>query len=189
MPNSSWPRHRRRGADTVPSVVCSCCTFMMHGECEHVLYERVLLGDPAVNLKNPSCVSEAARENRDAWTAPRRQLQRQRRFRKCRKHQQEVKSELTPEPSAAARAQTSRKCTSRSCQSCMLIMSSIMHESPVSETRCVAHVSRASFISRSFCHQKLSSSRALIELFRTHHTGILFANGAGLRPPQPAVFL
>ena len=35
---------------------------MMHGECEHVLYERVLLGDPAVNLKNPSCVSgEAAR--------------------------------------------------------------------------------------------------------------------------------
>ena len=51
LPNSSWPRHRRRGGETVPSLVCSCCTFMMHGECEHVLFVRALLGDPVVNLK------------------------------------------------------------------------------------------------------------------------------------------
>ena len=63
----------------------------------------------------------------------------------------------------------------------MPIMSSILHDSLVSETGFATHASRASLLARASRNQRLASS-FLIEFFQTHHTGIQFGNGVELQP-------
>ena len=47
LPNTSWPRHRRRSEISVDALLCTCPYFMMHAECEHALYVGALT-EPAV---------------------------------------------------------------------------------------------------------------------------------------------
>ena len=46
----AWPRLFKISREHAPAAVCSCHTFLMHAECEHVLFVRALQGDAAVNL-------------------------------------------------------------------------------------------------------------------------------------------
>lgn len=42
LPNSCWPRKHRKLSERFPSVVCTCLEFLMHGECEHVVFVQAL---------------------------------------------------------------------------------------------------------------------------------------------------
>ena len=42
LPNSSWPRQRRKTELRIPSMVCTCVEFLMHAECEHIVYVQAL---------------------------------------------------------------------------------------------------------------------------------------------------
>ena len=70
LPHSSWPRHRRRSGEDVPSLMCTCCHFMMHGSCEHMLYVRALLKDPAVNLQKIPVLWKRGRKPKTAGAVP-----------------------------------------------------------------------------------------------------------------------
>ena len=42
LPNSCWPRQQRKMQSSFRSIVCTCLEFLMHGECEHVIYVEAL---------------------------------------------------------------------------------------------------------------------------------------------------
>lgn len=42
LPCSCWPRLHRKVNEPFPTVVCTCVVFLMHGECEHVIYVKAL---------------------------------------------------------------------------------------------------------------------------------------------------
>ena len=44
LPNTSWPRHKRKVGEQVDSVLCTCLEFLMHADCEHVIFVKALQG-------------------------------------------------------------------------------------------------------------------------------------------------
>jgi len=45
LPNSCWPRVKRRNLIAWPTMVCTCLEFLMRGACEHEVFVKALL-DP-----------------------------------------------------------------------------------------------------------------------------------------------
>ena len=48
----SWPRVRRKLKKPVPGKLCTCREFLLHGDCEHVLYVKALQDDPTADMRN-----------------------------------------------------------------------------------------------------------------------------------------
>ena len=42
LPCSCWPRLHRKVKEPFPTVVCTCVEFLMHGECENVIFVKAL---------------------------------------------------------------------------------------------------------------------------------------------------
>ena len=51
LPNSAWPRASRDLDVAADSVLCTCLPFLMHAECEHVLFVKALEDMEGVSLK------------------------------------------------------------------------------------------------------------------------------------------
>ena len=86
-------RRRRCGADAgavarllaaFPSIVCACLEFLLHGDCEHVVFIKAVEGEGNVNLRSIPVVRTDGRKRKadDAAIAPEAKKQK-RRFRKC----------------------------------------------------------------------------------------------------------
>ena len=48
LPNSTWPRQRRKLETPVDALLCTCVPFVLRAECEHVLFVKALTRDPIV---------------------------------------------------------------------------------------------------------------------------------------------
>ncbi|CAE7390174.1 unnamed protein product [Symbiodinium necroappetens] len=64
LPDSCWPRLRRRLQTAFPSVVCTCLEFLLHGDCEHVAFIKALEGEGNVDLRNIPVVRTAGRKRK-----------------------------------------------------------------------------------------------------------------------------
>ena len=49
LPNASWPRQKRKYRESVDSILCTCLEFVMHADCEHVVFVKGLKGDINLN--------------------------------------------------------------------------------------------------------------------------------------------
>ena len=47
-----WPRVRRKLQQPVPGKLCSCYEFLMHADCEHIVFIKAICGDQGFNLSN-----------------------------------------------------------------------------------------------------------------------------------------
>ncbi len=45
-----WPRFKRATSQLTPGRLCTCYSFIMHADCEHVIFVKALQGDRGVNL-------------------------------------------------------------------------------------------------------------------------------------------
>ncbi|CAJ1405087.1 unnamed protein product, partial [Effrenium voratum] len=52
LAQASWPRVRRKLKKPVPGKLCTCREFLLHGDCEHVLYVKALQDDPTADMRN-----------------------------------------------------------------------------------------------------------------------------------------
>ena len=83
LPNSCWPRLRKRMHAPWPTTVCACLEFLLHGDCEHVTFVLALQDEgqakPRVNLACLPVVRQTGRKRRDqhgasvGQSAPKRQ--------------------------------------------------------------------------------------------------------------------
>ena len=68
LPNSCWPRLRKKLQAPWPSTVCTCLEFMLHGDCEHVAFVLVLQDEgkakPRANLACIPVVRQTGRKRR-----------------------------------------------------------------------------------------------------------------------------
>lgn len=57
LPNSSWPRQKRKYRESVDSILCTCLEFLMHANCEHVVFAKALQGKINLNAipQNRKC--------------------------------------------------------------------------------------------------------------------------------------
>ena len=47
-----WPRAQKKLKKVAPAKLCTCREFLLHADCEHVLYIKALQNDPTANLQN-----------------------------------------------------------------------------------------------------------------------------------------
>ena len=64
LPNSAWPRASRDLDVAADSVLCTCLPFLMHAECEHVLFVKALEDMEGVSLKGIRAVQKRGRKKR-----------------------------------------------------------------------------------------------------------------------------
>ncbi|CAK9026508.1 Ribosomal protein L15, partial [Durusdinium trenchii] len=48
----SWPRSHRKLKKAVPGKLCTCREFLLHADCEHVLFIKALQNDPTASMQN-----------------------------------------------------------------------------------------------------------------------------------------
>eukprot|EP00438_Fugacium_kawagutii_P024089 Skav218388 [mRNA] locus=scaffold3482:8652:12922:- [translate_table: standard] len=64
LPNSAWP-HTDEELDLGPTALfCTCLPFLLHAECEHVLYVKALEGIDGVSLKGIRAVQRRGRKRK-----------------------------------------------------------------------------------------------------------------------------
>ncbi|CAJ1345601.1 unnamed protein product [Effrenium voratum] len=66
LAQASWPRVRRKLRKPVPGKLCTCREFLLHGDCEHVLYVKALQDDPTADMRNIPTQRRGARK-RKTW--------------------------------------------------------------------------------------------------------------------------
>ena len=72
LPDSCWPRLRRKLQTAFPSIVCTCLEFMLHGDCEHVVFIKAVEGEGNIDLRNIPVVRTPGRKRKadNAASAP-----------------------------------------------------------------------------------------------------------------------
>ena len=65
LPNSAWPRKATELDFSVDSMLCTCLPFLLHAECEHVLFVKAL-ENRGINLKNVRVVQKKGRKRKFA---------------------------------------------------------------------------------------------------------------------------
>ena len=69
LPNSSWPRQRRKTELRIPSMVCTCVEFLMHADCEHILYVKALTDETmAAELQQIPVLRKRGRKRKEDAT-------------------------------------------------------------------------------------------------------------------------
>ena len=69
LPDSCWPRLRRKLQTPMPSTVCTCIEFLLHANCEHVVFVKALRGDGGVDLRGIPVVRPPGRKRKSANAA------------------------------------------------------------------------------------------------------------------------
>ena len=65
LPNSCWPRQQRKMQSSFRSIVCTCLEFLMHGECEHVVYvEALKCPEAAAAMENVPVIRKKGRKRK-----------------------------------------------------------------------------------------------------------------------------
>ena len=80
LADQCWPRARRKLKQPIPGKLCTCVEFLMHADCEHIVFVKALCGQLEANLNEIPTVSKKGRKRKgDAAPKPkakrRRQLQ------------------------------------------------------------------------------------------------------------------
>ena len=135
LPNSSWPRHRRRGGETVPSLVLFLLHFHDARRVRTCAVCASAAGGSRGQLEGSARPAKAGPQEKAGIPGQPRENcgQGQEVAEGAESTQEEVESDLTRAPSAATRAQKSRRA----------------HE-------VAAHVRRASWLSRTSCPQEFA---------------------------------
>ena len=79
LPCSCWPRLHRKVKEPFPTVVCTCVEFLMHGECEHVIFVKALGNNTlAAMLEKMPVVAKKGRKRKTEGSKTARPKTRQR---------------------------------------------------------------------------------------------------------------
>lgn len=69
LPGACWPRYRRKARSALAPRVCTCTEFLMHGDCEHLLFVRALTDpDAAQEMENVPVVRKKGRKRKASAT-------------------------------------------------------------------------------------------------------------------------